>query len=112
MELSSFASYYKNRVWRTEVAHKKRERTRQQAKEKREFQKFMLIKVPPPPSLPSLTFVIVFQSLAGPGYFMPAEPEKATEKELKTPSDSKRHELVVFNPGEMESRRSAGGQDL
>ena len=37
---------------------------------------------------------------------MPAEPEKATEKELKTPSDSKRHELVVFNPGEME----AGGQ--
>ena len=33
------------------MAHKKRERTRQQAKEKREFQKFMLIKVLPPPSL-------------------------------------------------------------
>ena len=43
--VNSFASYYKNRVWRTEVAHKKRERTRQQAKEKRDFHKFMLIKV-------------------------------------------------------------------
>ena len=28
--VNSFASYYKNRMWRNEVAHKKRERTRQQ----------------------------------------------------------------------------------
>ena len=86
------------------MAHKKRERTRQQAKEKREFQKFMLIKVllppSPPLSLSLLTSVIVFQSLAGPGYFMPAEPEMPSEPELKTPPDTKRHELVVFNPGE------------
>ena len=89
------------------MAHKKRERTRQQAKEKREFQKFMLIKVllpPPLPPLSPLTSVIVFQSLAGPGYFMPAEPEMTSEPELKTPPD-KRHELVVFNPGESEVRR-------
>ena len=47
----------------------------------------------------------MFQSLAGPGYFMPAEPEMPTEPELKTPPDSKRHELVVFNPGEVEVSR-------
>ena len=58
----SFAMYYKNRLWRTEVsrnvfflenwmkkskkvAHKKRERTRQQASELKEMQKFLLIKV-------------------------------------------------------------------
>ena len=88
------------------MAHKKRERTRQQAKEKREFQKFMLIKVsyPPSPLSSPLTSVIVFQSLAGPGYFMPAEPEMASEPELKTPPD-KRHEVVVFNPGKAEVRR-------
>ena len=28
--VNSFASYYKNRMWRNEVAHKKRERMRQQ----------------------------------------------------------------------------------
>ena len=87
------------------MAHKKRERTRQQAKEKREFQKFMLIKVGPPTS--PFTSIIVFQSLAGPGYFMPAEPEMPSEPELRTPPDTKRHELVVFNPGEVET----GGQE-
>merc|ERR1719237_264598 len=42
--VNSFAMYYKNRLWRTEVAHKKRERTRQQASELKEMQKFLLIK--------------------------------------------------------------------
>ena len=42
--VNSFASYYKNRLWRTEVAHKIRERTREQAKEKKEMQKMMLFK--------------------------------------------------------------------
>ena len=37
--------YYKNRLWRTEVNTKKRERTRQQAAEMKEMQKFLLIKV-------------------------------------------------------------------
>ena len=37
--------YYKNRLWRTEVNAKKRERTRQQAAEMKEMQKFLLIKV-------------------------------------------------------------------
>ena len=41
----SFAMYYKNRLWRTEVNTKKRERTRQQAAEMKEMQKFLLIKV-------------------------------------------------------------------
>lgn len=41
----SFAMYYKNRLWRTEVNAKKRERTRQQAAEMKEMQKFLLIKV-------------------------------------------------------------------
>ena len=49
----------------------------------------------------------MFQSLAGPGYFMPAEPEMPSEPELRTPPDTKRHELVVFNPGEVET----GGQE-
>ena len=35
---------------------------------------------------------------------MPAEPEMASEPELKTPPD-KRHEVVVFNPGEAEVGR-------
>ena len=35
---------------------------------------------------------------------MPAEPEMASEPELKTPPD-KRHEVVVFNPGKAEVRR-------
>ena len=43
--ISSFAMYYKNRLWRTEVNAKKRERTRQQAAEMKEMQKFLLIKV-------------------------------------------------------------------
>ena len=51
--VNSFASYYKNRVWRTEVAHKKRERTRQQAKEKKEMQKMMLFKVTPSTQSPN-----------------------------------------------------------
>ena len=42
--------YYKNRLWRTEVSHKKRERTRQQASELKEMQKFLLIKVTRLPS--------------------------------------------------------------
>ena len=45
--ISSFAMYYKNRLWRTEVNAKKRERTRQQAAEMKEMQKFLLIKVSP-----------------------------------------------------------------
>lgn len=43
--ICSFAMYYKNRLWRTEVNAKKRERTRQQAAEMKEMQKFLLIKV-------------------------------------------------------------------
>ena len=43
--VNSFAMYYKNRLWRTEVNAKKRERTRQQAAELKEMQKFLLIKV-------------------------------------------------------------------
>ena len=43
--VNSFAMYYKNRLWRTEVNAKKRERTRQQAAEMKEMQKFLLIKV-------------------------------------------------------------------
>ena len=40
-----FAMYYKNRLLRTEVNTKKGERTRQQAAEMKEMQKFLLIKV-------------------------------------------------------------------
>ena len=38
---------------------------------------------------------------------MPAAPEMPSEPELKTPPESRRHELVVFNPGEVET----GGQE-
>ena len=36
---------------------------------------------------------------------MPAAPEMPSEPELKTPPESRRHELVVFNPGELLVRR-------
>lgn len=49
--VNSFAMYYKNRLWRTEVAHKKRERTRQQATELKEMQKFLLIKAMAAPGM-------------------------------------------------------------
>ena len=41
----SFAVFYKNRLWRNEVEHKKRERTMQLAAELRQAQKFHLIQV-------------------------------------------------------------------
>lgn len=41
--VNSFAGYYKNRLWRNEVAQKKRERAMHQANESREMQKFYLV---------------------------------------------------------------------
>ena len=43
--VNSFAMFYKNRLWRNEVEHKKRERTMQLAAELRQAQKFHLIQV-------------------------------------------------------------------
>ena len=43
--VNSFAMFYKNRLWRNEVEHKKRERTIQLAAELRQAQKFHLIQV-------------------------------------------------------------------
>ena len=43
--VNSFAVFYKNRLWRNEVEHKKRERTMQLAAELRQAQKFHLIQV-------------------------------------------------------------------
>jgi hypothetical protein len=43
--VNSFASYYKNRLWRNEVAQKKRERAQAQAAEAKELQKFGLVTV-------------------------------------------------------------------
>ena len=40
--VNSFAGYYKNRLWRNEVAQKKRERAMAQASEAREMQKMNL----------------------------------------------------------------------
>ena len=45
--VNSFAVFYKNRLWRNEVEHKKRERTMQLAAELRAAQKFHLIQVRP-----------------------------------------------------------------
>eukprot|EP00093_Oithona_nana_P009995 09995.XXX_273815_276540_1 [CDS] Oithona nana genome sequencing. len=42
--VNSFAGYYKNRLWRNEVAQKKRERAMAQAAEAREMQKAMLFR--------------------------------------------------------------------
>ena len=42
--VNSFASYYKNRLWRNEVAQKKRERAQAQAAKAKEMQKFFLVK--------------------------------------------------------------------
>ena len=41
--VNSFAGYYKNRLWRNEVAQKKRERAMAQASEAREMQKLYLV---------------------------------------------------------------------
>ena len=41
--VNSFASYYKNRLWRNEVAQKKRERSQAQAAEAKARQKFALV---------------------------------------------------------------------
>ena len=43
--VNSFAVFYKNRLWRNEVEHKKKERTMQLAAELRQAQKFHLIQV-------------------------------------------------------------------
>ena len=43
--VNSFAQFYKNRLWRNEVEHKKKERIKQIAAEKRTAQKFFLIQV-------------------------------------------------------------------
>ena len=43
--VNSFAVFYKNRLWRTEVNALKRERIRQHAMEQKEFQKLSLIRV-------------------------------------------------------------------
>merc|ERR1712012_797120 len=42
--VNSFATYYKNRMWRNEVNMRKRERARQQAEELRKMQKLFLLK--------------------------------------------------------------------
>ena len=41
--VNSFAVFYKNRLWRNEVEHKKKEMTKQLAAEKKEMQKRMLM---------------------------------------------------------------------
>ncbi len=41
--VNSFAGYYKNRLWRNEVAQKKRERAMAQATEARQMQKLYLV---------------------------------------------------------------------
>eukprot|EP00090_Calanus_glacialis_P034773 TRINITY_DN5878_c0_g1_i2.p1 TRINITY_DN5878_c0_g1~~TRINITY_DN5878_c0_g1_i2.p1 ORF type:complete len:413 (+),score=103.17 TRINITY_DN5878_c0_g1_i2:287-1525(+) len=79
--VNSFASYYKNRLWRTEVAHKKRERTRQQAKEKKEMQKMML-----------------FKTMAGPGFFFPTDFTQPPAQTNTVVEEQDKKELVVFNP--------------
>ena len=43
--VNSFTQFYKNRLWRNEVEHKKKERIKQIAAEKRTAQKFFLIQV-------------------------------------------------------------------
>ena len=43
--VNSFAVFYKNRLWRNEVEHKKKERMMQMAAELRQAQKFQLIQV-------------------------------------------------------------------
>ncbi len=42
--VNSFAGYYKNRLWRNEVAQKKRERANAQAREARQMQKLYLVR--------------------------------------------------------------------
>ncbi|XP_023335025.1 potassium voltage-gated channel protein Shaw [Eurytemora carolleeae] len=42
--VNSFASYYKNRMWRNEVKLRKRERLREQALQKKQMQKLFLLK--------------------------------------------------------------------
>merc|ERR1712155_328176 len=41
--VNSFAVFYKNRLWRNEVEHKKKEKTMQLAAEKKEMQKKMMM---------------------------------------------------------------------
>ena len=41
--VNSFASYYKNRLWRNEVEHKKKEMTKAMAAEKKEMEKMMMM---------------------------------------------------------------------
>ena len=43
--VNSFAQFYKNRLWRNEVEHKKKERIKQIAADRRTAQKFFLIQV-------------------------------------------------------------------
>ena len=45
LQVNSFAQFYKNRLWRNEVEHKKRERIKQNAADRRTAQKFFLIQV-------------------------------------------------------------------
>ena len=41
--VNSFASFYKNRLWRNEVEHKKKEMTKQMMARRKEMQKMMLM---------------------------------------------------------------------
>ena len=41
--VNSFAVFYKNRLWRNEVEHKKKEMTKQLAAQKKEMQKRMFL---------------------------------------------------------------------
>ena len=41
--VNSFASFYKNRLWRNEVEHKKKEITRQMMARRKEMQKILLM---------------------------------------------------------------------
>ena len=41
--VNSFASFYKNRLWRNEVEHKKKEMTKQMMARRKEMQKILLM---------------------------------------------------------------------
>ena len=41
--VNSFASFYKNRLWRNEVEHKRKEMTKQMMAQRKEMQKAMLL---------------------------------------------------------------------
>ena len=99
--VNSFASYYKNRMWRTEVAHKKRERIKDLAKEKKEMQKMMLFKVTNMINIEDEQFVKhLLQTMAMPGCNLSDEILNSAVKAKTENGVKNKNELVVFNPSQ------------